>query len=80
MPLKDHSHQAHASRDRALPWHTGGANLVSLPSRMAAVCPGHYDSVHHLQCAVPLPVLLPALHHHQRGPVLPHWDLPDSCW
>uniref|UniRef100_A0A8C7EPU7 Uncharacterized protein n=1 Tax=Neovison vison TaxID=452646 RepID=A0A8C7EPU7_NEOVI len=47
---------------------------------MAAVCPGHHDPVHHLQCPVPVPVLLPALHPHQRGPVLHHWSLPDPCW
>lgn len=47
---------------------------------MAAVRPGHHDPVGHLQRSVSVPVLLPALHPHQGGPVLHHRGLPDPGW
>uniref|UniRef100_G1TRS9 Uncharacterized protein n=1 Tax=Oryctolagus cuniculus TaxID=9986 RepID=G1TRS9_RABIT len=48
--------------------------------RVAAVGPGHHDPVHHLQCPLPVPVLLPALHPHQGRPLLHHGSLPDPGW
>uniref|UniRef100_A0A8C9MJV7 Peripheral myelin protein 22 n=1 Tax=Serinus canaria TaxID=9135 RepID=A0A8C9MJV7_SERCA len=44
---------------------------------MAAVCPSHDDPLCHLQRAVAVPVLLPALHAHQGRPLLHHRSLPD---